>query len=204
LAREEARRAAQLLLDQAKADADGLLSSAQQRLEAVKEREAQVHAHEESIDSRATSLGLLRTELATREEEARHRDRELRCHEEQLSNLEDCLNREREDLETRENMASQTVTALADRQEELLHQESTLQERMDHMLNQRGVTLEQETKRKRTDILETHHAEFRAKTDAALERFKQKQDALEHQVRDLEAELKRATKSRRCAEQALE
>jgi F0F1-type ATP synthase membrane subunit b/b' len=64
LAGEEARRAAQLLLDQAKADADGLLSSAQQRLEAVKEREAQVHAHEESADSRATSLGLLRTELA--------------------------------------------------------------------------------------------------------------------------------------------
>jgi transcription elongation GreA/GreB family factor len=75
---------------------------------------------------------------------------------------------------------------------------------MDHMLNQRGVSLEQETERKRTEILKTHHAEFCAKTDAALEHFKQKQDALEHQVRDLEAELKRATKSRRGTKQALE
>jgi cell division septum initiation protein DivIVA len=44
LAGEEARRAAQLLLDQARADADGLLSNARQRLQEAKEREAQVHA----------------------------------------------------------------------------------------------------------------------------------------------------------------
>jgi hypothetical protein len=73
LAREEARRTAQLLLSQAKTDADGLLSNAQQILEEAEEREAQVHAREESDDSRAASLGLLGTELATREEEACHR-----------------------------------------------------------------------------------------------------------------------------------
>jgi multidrug resistance efflux pump len=48
------------------------------------------------------------------------------------------------------------------------------------------------------------HAEFRAKTDTALERYKQNRDTLEHQVRDLEAELKRAVESRRGAERALE
>jgi hypothetical protein len=44
------------------------------------------------------------------------------------------------------------------------------------------VSLEQETERKRAEILETHHADFHAKTDAALKRFKQKRDALERQV----------------------
>jgi hypothetical protein len=51
LAGEKARCAAQLLLDQARADADGLLSNARQRLEEAEEREAQVHAHEESTNS---------------------------------------------------------------------------------------------------------------------------------------------------------
>jgi hypothetical protein len=50
---------------------------------------------------------------------------------------------------------------------------------MDHMLNQRWVSLEQEIERKRAEILETHRMDFHAKTNAALERFKQKQDALE-------------------------
>jgi chromosome segregation ATPase len=103
---EVARRAVQLLLSQAKTDADSLLSNAQQRLEAAKEREAEVHAHEESADSRAASLGLLGVELATQEEEARHHEQELHRQEEQLSALKDRLNREREALETRENMAN--------------------------------------------------------------------------------------------------
>jgi hypothetical protein len=108
------RRAVQLLLDQAKTDAYNLLSEAQQRWEAAEESEAQVHAHEESADSRAASLGPFGTELAAREEEARHREQEL------LSALEDRLNREREALETRENMARLSAAALAGRQEELL------------------------------------------------------------------------------------
>jgi hypothetical protein len=37
-------------------------------------REAQVHAREESADSRAASLGLLEVGLSTREEEARHHE----------------------------------------------------------------------------------------------------------------------------------
>jgi hypothetical protein len=166
------RHAVQLLLDQAKTDAYSLLSEAQQRWEAVEEREAQVHAHEESADSRAASLGPFGTKLAAQEEEARHREQELRCQEEQVSALEDRLNREREALETRENMARLSAAALARRQEELLQRESTLQERMDHMLNQRWLSLEQETERKCTEILGAHRVDFRAKTDASLERFK--------------------------------
>jgi DNA repair exonuclease SbcCD ATPase subunit len=162
-----------------------------------------VHAREESADSRAASLGLLEAGLATREEEACHRELELRQQEEQLSTLEDRLNSEREALETRKNMGSQTATALAQRQEELLQRESTLQERMDHMLNQRRVSLEQETERRRAEILEAHRTDFRSKTDATLEHFNQKRDTLERQVGNLEAELKRANESRRGAEQAL-
>jgi hypothetical protein len=101
-------------------------------------------------------------------------------------------------------MASQTATAQAQRQEELQQRESTLHERMDHMLNQRRVSLEQETERKHAESLEAHRADFHAKTDAALELFKQKQEALEHQVRDLEVELRRAHESRRGAERTLE
>jgi hypothetical protein len=43
---------------------------------------------------------------------------------------------------------------------------------MDHMLNQRRVSLEQETEQKRAKSLEAHRADFHAKTDAALERYK--------------------------------
>jgi hypothetical protein len=66
LAGKEVRRAARLLLDQAKADANGLLSNARQRLEVAEEREALVHAREESANSRAASLGLLEAGLAAR------------------------------------------------------------------------------------------------------------------------------------------
>jgi hypothetical protein len=43
---------------------------------------------------------------------------------------------------------------------------------MDHMLNQRWVSLEQETERKCAESLEAHRVDFRAKTDAALERYR--------------------------------
>jgi hypothetical protein len=92
-------------------------------------------------------------------------------------------------------MAGETIVALARRQEELLQRESTLQKRMDHMLNQRRVSLEQETERIRAEIPGAHHADFRAITNAALERFKKKWVTLELQIRDLEAELKKVTKS---------
>jgi hypothetical protein len=46
--------------------------------------------------------------------------------------------------------------------------------------------------------------DFHAKTDATLERYKKGREALERQVRDLEAELRRAQKVRRGAELALE
>jgi polyhydroxyalkanoate synthesis regulator phasin len=58
LAREEAKRAAQHLLDQARTNADGLLANAQQRLEEVEDREALLHAREESADSRTEGLSL--------------------------------------------------------------------------------------------------------------------------------------------------
>jgi vacuolar-type H+-ATPase subunit H len=58
LAGEEAKRAAQHLLDQARTNADGLLANAQQRLDEVEDREALLHAREESADSRAESLSL--------------------------------------------------------------------------------------------------------------------------------------------------
>jgi hypothetical protein len=66
-------------------------------------------------------------------------------------------------------MAGETVIALARRQEELLQREPTLQKRMDHMLNQQRVSLEQETERKRAEIPGAHRADFRVITDAALE-----------------------------------
>jgi hypothetical protein len=44
LAGEEAKRAAQHLLDQARTNADGLLANAQQRLDEVEDREALLHA----------------------------------------------------------------------------------------------------------------------------------------------------------------
>jgi cell division septum initiation protein DivIVA len=64
LAGEEAKRAAQHLLDQARTNADGLLANAQQRLEEVEDREALLHAREESTDSRAEGLSLQEAGLA--------------------------------------------------------------------------------------------------------------------------------------------
>jgi cell division septum initiation protein DivIVA len=58
LAGEEAKRAAQHLLDQARTNAYGLLANAQQRLDEVEDREALLHAREESANSRAESLSL--------------------------------------------------------------------------------------------------------------------------------------------------
>jgi hypothetical protein len=77
LAAEEAKRASQHLLDQARTNADGLLANAQQRLDEVEDREALLHAHEESADSRAESLSLQEAGLAVREAEAHERERGL-------------------------------------------------------------------------------------------------------------------------------
>jgi cell division septum initiation protein DivIVA len=63
LAGEEVKRAAQHLLDQARTNADGLLANARQRLEEAEDREALLHAHEESTDSRAENLSLQETGL---------------------------------------------------------------------------------------------------------------------------------------------
>jgi polyhydroxyalkanoate synthesis regulator phasin len=56
LAGEEAKRAAQHLLDKARTNADSLLANARQRLEEAEDREALLHTHEKSVDSRAESL----------------------------------------------------------------------------------------------------------------------------------------------------
>jgi hypothetical protein len=101
-------------------------------------------------------------------------------------------------------MANQTTTDLAQRQEMQQQCESTLQERMDRMLNQRGVSLEQEFERRCAENLEACHTDFCTKTDAALERYKQGREALERLVRDLEADLRRAHEVRRGAERVLE
>jgi F0F1-type ATP synthase membrane subunit b/b' len=78
LAGEEAKRAAQHLLDEARTNADGLLANAQQRLDEVEDWEALLHAREESADSRAESLSLQEAGLAVREAEAREHERVLR------------------------------------------------------------------------------------------------------------------------------
>jgi hypothetical protein len=119
LAGEEVKRAAQHLLDQARNKADGLLANAWQRLEEAEDREALLHAREESADSRAESLSLQEAGLAVREAETRDRERELCPQEEQLFALEDRLNREREALESREKMVNQANTDLAQRREAL-------------------------------------------------------------------------------------
>jgi hypothetical protein len=172
LAGEEAKRAAQHLLDQARTNVDGLRANARQRLEEAEDREALLHAREESADSRAESLSLQEAGIATREVEVHHREQELRLWEEQHSALEDRLNREREALESREEMVNQANTDLAQRREMLQLRESSLQERMDRMLNQRWISLEQEFERKRTENLEACHVDFRSKTNAALVRYK--------------------------------
>jgi hypothetical protein len=63
---------------------------------------------------------------------------------------------------------------------------------MDHMLNKRLISLEQEFERKCAENLEACRADFRAKTDTALARYKKGRETLERQVRDLETELKGA------------
>jgi hypothetical protein len=100
-------------------------------------------------------------------------------------------------------MVNQANTDLAQRREALQLRESSLQERMDRMLNQRRVSLEQEFEQKCTENLEACRADFRAKTDTALARYKQGREALERQVRDLEADLKGAHEVHRGAERAL-
>jgi hypothetical protein len=63
--------------------------------------------------------------------------------------------------------------------------------------------MEQEFERRCTETIEACRTDFRSKTDAALVRYKQGREALERQVRDLEAELKGAHEVRRGAERAL-
>jgi polyhydroxyalkanoate synthesis regulator phasin len=77
LAGEEAKRAAPHLLDEARTNADGLLTNTQRRLDEVEDQEALVHAREESANSRAESLSLQEAGLTVREAEARERERGL-------------------------------------------------------------------------------------------------------------------------------
>jgi hypothetical protein len=99
-------------------------------------------------------------------------------------------------------MVNQSNSELAQHQETLNQREASLQERMDRMLNQRWVSMEQEFERRRTENLKVCHADFCSKTDAALVRYKQGHEALERQVRDLEADLKGAHEVRQGAERA--
>jgi hypothetical protein len=63
--------------------------------------------------------------------------------------------------------------------------------------------MEQEFERRRAENLEACCTDFRSKTDATLVRYKQRREALERQVRDLEADLKGAHEVRRGTERAL-
>jgi hypothetical protein len=100
-------------------------------------------------------------------------------------------------------MASQSTVELARHQDALNQCEAALQAKMDHMLNQRRVSMEQEFERRRKETIEACRADFHSKTDAALLMYKQKREALERQVRDMEAELKGAHEVRQGAEHAL-
>jgi hypothetical protein len=100
-------------------------------------------------------------------------------------------------------MASQSTAELARHQEALNQREASLQAKMDHMLNQRRVNMEQEFEWRRNETTEACRADFRSKTDAALLMYKQKRETLERQVRDLETELRGAHEVRRGAERAL-
>jgi hypothetical protein len=100
-------------------------------------------------------------------------------------------------------MASQSNNELTRRQEALNQREASLQVKMDHMLNQRRVSMEQEFERRRDEFTEACRADFRSKTDTALARYKQGRETLERQVRDLETELRGAHEVRRGAERAL-
>jgi hypothetical protein len=74
---------------------------------------------------------------------------------------------------------------------------------MDRMLNQRWISLEQEFEWKCAENLKACRADFHAKIDAALARYKQGREALERQVRDLEVDLKGAHEVRWGTERAL-
>jgi chromosome segregation ATPase len=100
-------------------------------------------------------------------------------------------------------MINQSNIELARHHEALNQREASLQERMDRMLNQRWVNMEQEFEHRCTENIQECHADFCSKTDAALVKYKQGREALERQVRDLEAELKGAHEVRRGAERAL-
>jgi hypothetical protein len=106
LAGEEVKRATQHLLARARTNADDLLANARQTLEEAEDREALLHAREESADSHAESLSLQEAGIAVREAEVHRRKQGLRLQEEQLSALMDRLNREREALESREEMVN--------------------------------------------------------------------------------------------------
>jgi hypothetical protein len=111
--------------------------------------------------------------------EARDREWELRLRGEQLHALEDWLNQEREALESREEMVNQANTDLAQHHEALQLRKSFLQERMGRMLNQRRISLEQEFEQRCTENLEVCRADFHAKTDTTLARYKQGRETLE-------------------------
>jgi SMC interacting uncharacterized protein involved in chromosome segregation len=72
------------------------------------------------------------------------------------------------------------------------------------MLNHRRASLEQEFERKHAEHLKACRADFCAKTDTPLERYKHGRETLKRQVRDLEADLRRAHLVRRGAKRALE
>jgi hypothetical protein len=69
-------------------------------------------------------------------------------------------------------MVSQSTAELTRHQEALNQREASLQGRMDHMLNLRRVSMEQELERRRIETTEACRADFRSKTDAALLRYK--------------------------------
>jgi hypothetical protein len=100
-------------------------------------------------------------------------------------------------------MASQSTAELARHQEALNQREAALQAKMDHMLNQWWVSMEQEFEQRRSEFTEACRTDFRSKTNAALLMYKQKCETLERQVRDLETELKGVHEVRRGAERAL-
>jgi hypothetical protein len=78
-------------------------------------------------------------------------------------------------------MVNQANTDLAQQHEALQLRESSLQERMDRMLNQRRISLEREFERRCAENFEACRADFRAKTDTALARYKQGRETLERQ-----------------------
>jgi hypothetical protein len=60
-------------------------------------------------------------------------------------------------------MVSQSTAELTWHQEALNQREASLQGRMDHMLNQRRVSMEQEFERRRAEITEACRADFRSR-----------------------------------------